>query len=150
MPRPICFMIMPFGTKRRSRRGGRPGPDRLRCAVDQALAPAIEDLGYDPVRADQDLGALIIQEMIERLAMSDLVVADITTPNGNVYYEIGVRHAAKETHCVMVAADWTRPLFDIDQMRQVRYPLPAESVTTPQPRRIRRHRRRERAASRPG
>jgi hypothetical protein len=28
----------------------------------------------------------------------------------------------------MVAAAWTRPLVDINQMRQVRYPLPAESV----------------------
>jgi hypothetical protein len=66
--------------------------------------------------------------MIERLAISDLVIADVTTPNGNVYYEVGVRHAARPTHCVMVAADWTRPLFDIDQMRLVRYPLPVQSV----------------------
>ena len=80
------------------------------------------------MRADQDLGAAIIKEMIERLAISDLVIADVTTPNGNVYYEIGVRHAAKATDCVMIAADWTRPLFDINQMRQVRYPLPTESV----------------------
>jgi hypothetical protein len=28
----------------------------------------------------------------------------------------------------MVAADWTRPLFDINQMRQLRYPQPAQSV----------------------
>jgi hypothetical protein len=80
------------------------------------------------VRADQDLGAAIIKEMIERLAIADLVIADVTTPNGNVYYEVGVRHAAKATDCVMVAADWTRPLFDINQMRQLRYPLPAETV----------------------
>jgi len=66
--------------------------------------------------------------MIERLAISDLVIADVTTPNGNVYYEVGVRHAAKPTDCVMIAADWTRPLFDINQMRQVRYPLLAASV----------------------
>ena len=53
------------------------------------MTPAIRELGYDPVRADPDLGAAIIKEMIERLAISDLVIADVSTPNGNVYYEFG-------------------------------------------------------------
>ena len=123
-------MIMPYGSKPSQKATGGPGPERIdfNRLWNAAFEPAIRQLGYDPVRADQDLGAAIIKEMIERLAISDLVIADVTTPNGNVYYEVGVRHAAKPTHCVMIAADWTRPLFDIDQMRQVRYPLPVESV----------------------
>jgi MAP3K TRAFs-binding domain len=130
MPRPICFMIMPYGVKPSQKPDGIAAPDHIdfNRLWTAAFEPAIRQLGYDPVRADQDLGAAIIKEMIERLAISDLVIADVTTPNGNVYYEVGVRHAAKPTDCVMVAADWTRPLFDINQMRQVRYPLPAESV----------------------
>src|SRR5262245_60415962 len=130
MPRPICFMIMPYGTKPSQTPDGAPAPNKIdfNRLWAAAFEPAIRQLGYEPVRADQDLGAAIIKEMIERLAISDLVIADVTTPNGNVYYEIGVRHAAKATHCVMIAADWTQPLFDINQMRQVRYPLPAESV----------------------
>ena len=60
--RPICFMIMPYGTKPTQQRDGQPAPlkvnfDRL---WDGAIRPAITALGYDPVRADQDLGALII------------------------------------------------------------------------------------------
>ncbi len=130
MPKPICFMIMPYGTKPTQKPEGVAAPDKIDCnrLWNAALMPAISALGYDPVRADQDLGAAIIQEMIERLAISDLVVADVTIPNGNVYYEVGVRHAAKQTGCVMIAADWTQPLFDINQLRQVRYPLPAESI----------------------
>jgi tetratricopeptide (TPR) repeat protein len=97
---------------------------------DKAIFPLIEeDLGYKAVRADQDMSALIIKEMIERLALSDLVIADVSTPNTNVYYEIGVRHTAKKTGCVMIAADWARQSFDIDQMRQVRYPLPEGEIT---------------------
>lgn len=80
-------------------------------------------------RADQDLSALIITEMIERLALSDLVIADMTMPNGNVYYEVGLRHAAAREGCVMVSASWAKPLFDVAQMRQVRYPLPEGSIT---------------------
>jgi hypothetical protein len=75
------------------------------------------------VRADADLGALIIKEMLERLVIAHVVVADISIPNGNVYYEVGVRHAAKEQGCVMLAADWAKPLFDIDQMPRLVFPL---------------------------
>src|SRR5215207_3889129 len=67
--------------------------------------------------------------MLERLYFSDLVMADLTIPNGNVYYEIGIRHAAKNAGCVLVGADWSAPLFDVDQMRQIRYPLPEGEVT---------------------
>ena len=81
------------------------------------------------MRADQDLGPLIIKEMLERLYFSDLVVADLSIPNGNVYYEVGIRHAAKDGGCVLVSADWARPLFDMDQMRQIRYPLPEGEIS---------------------
>ncbi len=130
-PRPICFMIMPYGTKVTGAAAGTNAPDkvdfnRLWAA---ALSPAIEKAGYEPVRADQDMGALIITEMIQRLAISDLVVADVSIPNGNVYYEVGIRHAAKKDGCMLTGADWAKPLFDVDQMRQIRYPLPTESIT---------------------
>lgn len=124
-------MIMPYGTKPT----GTPAPsgapdkidfDRLWAA---ALRPAIDSAGYEPVRANEDIGALIITEMIERLAISDLVLADVSIPNGNVYYEVGIRHAAQRQGCILTAALWAKPLFDIDQMRQIRYPLPAESIS---------------------
>lgn len=129
--RPICFMIMPYSTKPTLQPPDSKAPSKINfdSLWNKAIKPAIDAIGYDPVRADQDLGALIIQEMIERLAISDLVVADVTIANGNVYYEVGIRHAARQQGCVMMAADWAKPLFDIDQMRQIRYPLPAEDVS---------------------
>jgi hypothetical protein len=80
---------------------------------DRGYVPVIKALGYELVRADQDTGALIISQMLERLYFSDLVLADMTLPNGNVYYEVGIRHAAKKTGCVLFAADWSRRLFDV-------------------------------------
>ena len=131
MPRPICFMIMPYGTKPTGAAQGTAAPDKVNFdrLWEAALRPAIDQAGYEPVRANEDMGALIITEMIERLAISDLVLADVSIPNGNVYYEVGIRHAAKEQGCVMTAADWALPLFDVNQMRQIRYPLPAESIS---------------------
>ena len=130
MPKPICFMIMPYGTK----------PTQADPAVgvanidfnalwERAYLPVIKELGYEPVRADQDVGAMIITQMIERLYFADLVLADMTIPNGNVYYEVGVRHAAKEIGCVLLASDWSKALFDVAQMRTLRYPLSEGAIT---------------------
>ena len=80
------------------------------------------------MRADQDTGALIINQMLERLYFADLVLADMTIPNGNVYYEVGIRHAAQKKGCVLLAAEWSKPLFDIAQMRTIRYPMPEGNI----------------------
>ncbi len=128
--RPVCFMVMPFGIK-----PVLPRPDRAPEKIDfdalwnKALSPLISELGYEPVRADQDTGASIILEMLERLYFSDLVVADMTIPNGNVYYEIGIRHACKRTGCLLISADWTTALFDTNQMRRLVYPLTDGAVS---------------------
>ena len=63
-------------------------------------------------------GARSSPEMLERLYFADLVMADMTIANGNVYYEVGIRHAAKKTGCVMFAANWSQQLFDVAQMPQ--------------------------------
>src|SRR6266849_10345086 len=129
MPRPLCFMIMPYGRKPTQAEAGH-GPAEIdfNALWDRAYVPVIEALGYEPVRADQDSGALIINQMLERLYFADLVLADMTIPNGNVYYEVGIRHAAKQTGCVLLSADWAKPLFDVAQMRTVRYPLPEGEI----------------------
>jgi hypothetical protein len=132
MPRPLCFMIMPYGRKATQAEAGH-GPAEIdfNALWDRGYVPVIKALGYEPVRADQDTGALIISQMLERLYFADLVLADMTIPNGNVYYEVGIRHAAKETGCALFAADWSRRLFDVAQMRTITYPLPEGDITEP-------------------
>lgn len=125
MSRPVCFMVMPFGKK--------PVPDRgdidFDALWDRAFSPLLSDLGYDPIRADADLGASIISDMLIRLTASDVVVADLSLANANVYYEVGVRHAARTPGCVLVAAEWARPQFDLEQIRRLPYPFPAGELT---------------------
>jgi hypothetical protein len=124
VPKAIAFMVMPFARKKTgSSVAGAPSEVDFDALWHRVHAPALAALGYHPVRADQDVGALIIDEMLQRLAIADLVVADVSLPNANVYYEIGVRHAARRTGCVLVAADWAQAVFDLAQMRQLRYPL---------------------------
>src|SRR5258705_5177825 len=127
---PVCFMIMPYGRKPTQAEAGR-GPAEIdyNALWDRGYVPVIKALGYDPVRADQDAGALIISQMLERLYFADLVLADMTTPNGNVYYEVGIRNAAKKEGCVLLAADSSKQLFDVVQMRTIRYPLLEGNIT---------------------
>ena len=127
---PVCFMIMPYGRKATQAEPGR-GPAEIdfNALWDRGYVPTIKSLGYEPVRADQDTGALIVSQMLERLYFADLVLADMTIANGNVYYEVGIRHAAQKMGCVLLAADWSKQLFDVVQMRTVRYPLPEGNIT---------------------
>ncbi|WP_143278095.1 TRAFs-binding domain-containing protein [Bradyrhizobium sp. UFLA03-84] len=127
---PSCFMIMPYGRKP-TQADSKLGPAEIdfNALWDRGYVPVIKELGYEPVRADQDTGALIVGQMLERLYFADLVLADMTIPNGNVYYEVGIRHAAQKTGCVLLAADWSKQLFDVVQMRTVRYPLPEGNIS---------------------
>src|SRR2546426_11072107 len=120
MSRPVCFMVMSFNKKRV------PGHGEIdfNALWDRVFAPLLRDMGYDPLRADEDLGASIIADMLIRLTASDLVIADLSLANANVYYEVGVRHAARRPGCVLIAPDWATPPFDVDQIRRHPYPLP--------------------------
>lgn len=126
--RPICFMVMPFGIKE-THSGGAPSKVNFDRLWELLFRPLIERLGYEPVRADVDLGASIIRDMIERLALSDLVLADVTIPNANVFYEVGIRHAACESGCVLVAATWAKAPFDTQSMRHEPFALAGTDMT---------------------
>jgi len=116
-------MVMPFGRRFTDQsQAGVPAEIDFDALWSRVYRPVLQDLGYQPKRANADVASLIITTMIEGLVPGDLVVADLTLPNANVY-EVGVRHAAGKTGCVLTAADWARPVFDLAQMRQARFPL---------------------------
>lgn len=128
--RPICYMVMPFRKKavEEPRPPGAPSEIDFDALWERAYWPAIDAMGYLPMRADFDPSSAIVKAMLERIAFADLVIADVTIGNGNCYYELGVRHVAQQTHCVLVAPEWVRPLFDIAQFASVRFPLSDGSI----------------------
>lgn len=95
--RKIAFVAMPFRTKSTGLQP-KDGPTQVDFDAlwDRAFRPALTALNYMPVRADLQTGSVIIKDMLEQLVHADLVIADLTIPNANVYYEAGVRHAARE------------------------------------------------------
>jgi hypothetical protein len=136
--KPIAFVVMPFRERPIPEASGdipkKVNFDRL---WDSAIQPALQDLGYIAIRADFDCGSIIVKDMLERLAFADLVLADLSIPNGNVYYEVGVRHVAQRERCIHIAANWSKQLFDVDQMRCLRYELKDGAVPQVEADRIR-------------
>lgn len=127
--RPLCFVLMPFGTKT--------DISGLRVHFDavyqQILRPAVDAAGLRPLRADEEqIGGIIHKPMYERLILCEYAVADLTTANANVYYELGVRHAIRPWSTVLVFADGFRLPFDLGPLRGLGYHLtPAGDPTTP-------------------
>lgn len=119
-PAPLCFVVMPFGVKPDDR-GGTVDFDAVFAEL---LAPAAREAGLEPLRADQELvGGLIHKPMFERLVLADYAIADLTTANPNVFYELGVRHAVRPYSTVLVGADVGRIPFDLAPDRILPYAL---------------------------
>lgn len=118
--RPLCFVLMPFGVK----------PDGLGGTIDfdsvysRIIRPAVKGAGMDPLRADQEMdGGIIHKPMFERLILCDYAIADLTTANANVYYELGIRHAVRPHSTVLAFAEGHRLPFDVAPLRAVPYVL---------------------------
>jgi MAP3K TRAFs-binding domain len=111
---------MPFGVKP----DGHGGSVDFDAIYNDLLVRAIRDAGFDPLRADQEIvGGIIHKPMYERLILADYAIADLTTANANVFYELGVRHAVRPYSTVLVSADVKRVPFDLAPDRVLPYAL---------------------------
>ncbi|MDL2403087.1 TRAFs-binding domain-containing protein [Rhizobium mayense] len=121
--KPLCFVLMPFGTKS----AGGEKPINFDAVYDEFIKPAIEEAGLDPIRADEEqAGGIIHKPMFERLVLCEYAIADLTTANANVFYELGVRHAAKpRTTVLLFAKDQGRLPFDVAPLRAMPYSIGA-------------------------
>lgn len=118
--RPLCFVLMPFGTKQ----DPVAGTVEFDEVYSQVLRPAVEAAGMRPVRADEEqVGGIIHKPMYERLVICEYAVADLTLANANVHYELGVRHAVRPWSTVLTFAEGFRLPFDLGHLRGVPYAL---------------------------
>jgi tetratricopeptide (TPR) repeat protein len=118
-PAPLhAFVAMPFGTK--PGHDGQPIDfDRVFCEL---IEPAVAAAGYTVFRADGEQRAGDIRtDMFQELLVADLVVADLTLDNPNVWYELGVRHALRSRGVVLIQGPRPTQPFDIYTDRKLRY-----------------------------
>jgi hypothetical protein len=108
-----CFVIAPIG-----------GPDsatrvRSNKVLDFVIKPVLEPAGYDVLRADQ-LGkpGMVTRQVIDHIATDDLVIADLTDQNPNVFYELSLRHALKLPLIQLIDSEQELP-FDVRDTRTI-------------------------------
>jgi tetratricopeptide (TPR) repeat protein len=128
LPKQICFVDMPFGKKTDPN-------SRIEVDFDQVfnagIMPAIEKAGLKAIRGDQEeTGGIIHKAMFARLLLSEYVVADMTTANPNVFYELGIRHAARPYTTIPIFATIGAPPFDVAMVRAIPYELVDGKLTS--------------------
>lgn len=85
------------------------------------IKKACEDHGLDPTRADEMYGpGIIIQDISDEIVRSQVVIADITPPNQNVYFEVGYAHGLKKP-IILLAEKGTKLPFDLSGFRTLFY-----------------------------
>jgi len=87
-----CYIIGPIGEPDSPQRQW---ADFLR---DHVIEPVVTTCGYaKPERADDPhTDSMIMPGVVAQMFEADLVVADLTGDNPNVYYELGIRHCARK------------------------------------------------------
>lgn len=105
-----CFVIMPFAKKF--------------TPTFKAIQRAVEGKhGFTCTRTDELRGGgHIIEDILNGIASSELIVADVTGRNANVYYELGIAHMSKPVEKVILLSQAVNEIpFDLRQFRHVVY-----------------------------
>lgn len=112
-----CFVVSPIGQDGSDIRSN---ADKLFKYV---IKPVCEACDFEPVRVDQLNDAnSITQTIIESLDSADLVIADMTGHNPNVFYEMGYRARTKKPMIHLKRKGESLP-FDVNTIRTLEYDL---------------------------
>jgi hypothetical protein len=91
-----AFVVRPFGTKR---------DINFEEVHNHLIAPALAALDIQGNTTEAFLEAGNIRaDMFQQLLVADIVVADISIHNANVFYELGTRHALQPTRTLLLRA----------------------------------------------
>jgi hypothetical protein len=103
-----CFVISPFGGWH----------DEYFTAI---FCPAIKAAGLEPARAD-DLfrSSNIVHDIWHLVVTSRVLLADLTDKNPNVFYELGLAHAARKPVLLLTQSMDDVP-FDLRALRIIEY-----------------------------
>lgn len=113
-----AFIVRPFG-KKKDLKGAEIDFDEVtRLLIDPALT-AIDAEGRETL--DIVGSGNIRIDMFRRLLTADLVIADLSIHNANVFYEIGIRHALRQHGTFMLRCDADAYPFDLQTDRYFTY-----------------------------
>lgn len=105
-----CFVIMPFDPKFRE----------IYDLIKETLES--EQLNIECKRGDDFHQPHIIETILQGIAKSEFIIADVTGSNPNVFYELGLAHCHKDIDKVIILTqDMNFVPFDLRQFRCIVY-----------------------------
>ncbi len=108
-----AFIVRPFGI--------RSGIDFNRVERD-LIRPALEQSGFTGGTTEELIQQGNIRaDMFEKLMIADLVIADISIHNANVFYELGIRHALRDKRTFLIRSKADEVPFDLKTDRYLPY-----------------------------
>lgn len=114
------FVVMPFGVRDAEHVSS--GSLDFDGVYQSAIRPAALAAGWAVSRIDELVApGTISNQYLERILAADLVLADVSVPNGNVYYELGIRHSVTAAGTLLIAAEGTVIPFDLATNRVLFY-----------------------------
>lgn len=100
-----------------------PFKKELKDYYENLLKPIVKSLGFECVRSDEDIFPVgIMKKIVENIYSSDVVIADLTFLNPNVFYELGVSHAIGNKTIMLMREDLLKKApFDINHYPILKY-----------------------------
>jgi hypothetical protein len=111
-----CFVVAPIGSEGSATR------KRSNQVLRHVIDPVIAELGYAPALRSDNMAdsGLITRQVIDQVMNADLVVADLTDSNPNVFYELALRHAFRKPFVQIIVGTSMPPLpFDVADQRTI-------------------------------
>ncbi len=107
-PKGECFVMMPFKSP-------------FDLYYESIFKPAIKATELKPIRAD-DLfrPSVIVSDLWGMVQRADILLAELTTKNPNVFYELGLAHAIGKP-VILVSETMDDVPFDLQQLRVILY-----------------------------
>ncbi len=106
--KPKAFVLMPFAPE-------------FDAIYEKLIVGALAQAGFEAFRADNIKSqSNIMRDIIGAIASSDLVLADLTSSNPNVYYELGIAHGLQRP-VVLLTQEISELPFDLKSYRVIGY-----------------------------
>ncbi|MEA2488786.1 MAG: hypothetical protein QOH21_578 [Acidobacteriota bacterium] len=88
----------------------------------QLIQPALEKFGVEKMTTLDIFGPGNIRtDMFRLLLTADVVIADLSIHNANVFYELGIRHSLVKKHTILIRANIDKIPFDLLTDRYLAY-----------------------------
>jgi nucleoside 2-deoxyribosyltransferase len=107
-PKKFVFVLMPFA-------------DAFRDIYEVGIKPACRDAGAYCERVDEQIfHESILEQVYNQISKADLIVADMTGRNANVFYEVGYAHALNKKTILLTKQSNDMP-FDLQHYPHIVY-----------------------------